>query len=445
MISVAEEVSELLMYDTTAERHVIAGVFLIPSQLAEVGAIVSAEDFSAVHGDVFAAILRVSANGAMPDVGTCLTDLKRFPPPNDTSWAHFLAEMFDPQLWGVNAVYHAKVVQGYAKRRKVREVIGAMHGAMSDKSVTAIESVNEVESIWRESGITDIAAGSDVIPSLSEASQAIRDHLDGRLDVHKCIATGLTDLDYALNGGVHAGSLTVIAAQSGMGKTALGLNIARKAAESGTVLYVSVEMSRVEMLERLVASESEVLYTLIRKGLVPGPSRQKIDESLAVLESLPIRMPSQKAPTVEEIGTWARRYQGGEGLALVVVDYVQILKPSHGHEKNNREQVVNHFALSLKQLASELGVPVLTMSQLNDQGEVRDSRAIEHHADFVLLAEVAEKANSEGLHEAQIRIKKGRSVEKCAVDVWWEGRFVRFMSRQGISEADNFVPAQRDF
>jgi replicative DNA helicase len=426
-------------YDDTAERHVIAGLLLFPSQFAQVRDLVSPEEFSGFNGIVFAAICETSRDGALADVGTIISHLKRSAPhdePRD-SWVVFFQDMFDPQLWGVNAPYHARVVRNLAKKRKAQELVDAMGAALSDRFSSPLEAMNELDSLWREAAIGDLANADSSLPTLGQAGQSILDFVHGRGDPVSPISTTLADLDRALNGGLFPGRFTVLAAETGKGKSTLALQIARAAAKVGAVLYVSVEMGRRELLERLVSSEANVAYSVLQTGALTDDGVHRTEKAIAKLTALPIFVPEQAAPTAEEISSWARRYRDTDDLRLVVVDYLQILKISKGREKDTREQQVGQSAIVMKQIAAELNVPVLAMSQLNEGGNVRDSRAIEHHADTLLVIEPDEKPPAgDGLVDVTIHVRKGRNTGRSATTVAWEPRFVRFKN----AAARNFNP-----
>ena len=212
-----------------------------------------------------------------------------------------------------------------------------------------------------------------------------------------------------MNGGLYPGRLTIIAGKSGKGKSSLGLQIARHAANLGTVLFVSVEMSRRELFERgeLLAAEAGVSYRAIQTGVLSAEGKTRCEEKLEVLTQLPIRIPEQRAHTAEDVCAprWARRFHESGDLVLVAVDYIGILRVSK--YTSNREQQVNHSTILLKQLAAELRVPVLAMSQVNDAGEVRDSRAVEHHCDSLLFVEPSEERRQDGLVDLTITVRKG--------------------------------------
>ncbi len=266
------------------------------------------------------------------------------------------------------------------------------------------------------------------------------------------VDTGFADLD-EITGGLHDGELIIIAARPSMGKTALALNIAEYAATNLHVstLVSSLEMSAIELADRLLCSSARVDSHRLRSGRATMEERKKLIESAAVLTQSPLFLDDSPSRTVLEISAVARRLKRTQKLGLIVIDYLQLIEPDN--PKDNRQEQVARIARRLKGMARELNVPVVCLAQLNRQAEqtrdnlprlshLRESGAIEQDADVVMFVhreeyylspEEREKERQDGnprglLGQAQIIISKQRNGPTGDVKLHWKHEFTRFES-----------------
>ena len=209
--------------------------------------------------------------------------------------------------------------------------------------------------------------------------------------------TGFTDLD-KLTGGLHRSEFVVLAARPSMGKTALATNIAENVAIEAQVpvLFVSLEMARIELAQRLLCSQGSIDGSKFRSGFLSGDDRKKLVEASAKLSQAPLFIDDTPSRTVTEIAAAARRLKRKKKLGLVVIDYLQLIQPDD--PRDPRQEQVAKMARRLKGLARELQLPVLCLAQLNRQVEttgqeehrprlshLRESGAIEQDADVVMF------------------------------------------------------------
>lgn len=257
------------------------------------------------------------------------------------------------------------------------------------------------------------------------------------------LSTALRDLD-DITGGLHPGQLVVIAARPGVGKSALGLDLARAAAVEQHVpaLLVSLEMTAREIVQRLLSAEMQIELGHLRGGLSEG---EKADlagrgDELAQLAAAPLWFADKPNQTLAEIRSTARRLHRQIGLGLLVVDYLQLIPAGTGRVENRQVQVAE-LSRGLKLLAKELGIPVVAMSQLNRASEaradkrpqlsdLRESGAIEQDADVVILIHREELSDpsSSRLGEADLIIAKHRNGPTGVVLTAFQGHFSRFCS-----------------
>ncbi|MFH1924636.1 MAG: DnaB-like helicase C-terminal domain-containing protein, partial [Planctomycetota bacterium] len=208
------------------------------------------------------------------------------------------------------------------------------------------------------------------------------------------IPTGFVDLDL-LTGGLHKSELVILASRPSMGKTALALNIAEHAAIDvrTTTLIVSMEMSRLELAQRMLCSLGKIDGSKFRSGFISSREREKLVEVSEKFSTAPLFIDDTSSRTIAEIAACARRLREAK-LGLVIVDYLQLIQPDNS--KDPRQEQVAKISRRLKGLARELAVPVLCLAQLNRQVEasrdnrpklshLRESGAIEQDADIVLL------------------------------------------------------------
>jgi replicative DNA helicase len=264
-------------------------------------------------------------------------------------------------------------------------------------------------------------------------------HSVGGVDTH------FTDYD-SMSGGLHNGELVILAARPSMGKTAFALNVAENVALLGhaPVLFVSLEMSGIELADRLLCSVARVNGHKLRNGSITQEDRKRLVEKAVEISGAPLYVDDSPSRTVSEIAAVARRIRQREkALGLIVVDYLQLIEPDN--PKDPRQEQVAKIARRLKGLAREAGVPVLCLAQLNRQAEegkdhrprlshLRESGAIEQDADVVMFVHREEYYHrgdeaSQYAGQAEIIIAKQRNGPIGEVELTWEKEFTRFQDR----------------
>lgn len=260
------------------------------------------------------------------------------------------------------------------------------------------------------------------------------------------VPTGLSELDRELHG-LQKSDLILIAARPAMGKTSFALNLASNAAIRGhvPVAIFSLEMSVSQLVSRLISSEMLINSEHLRTGELDDEDWEKIAASLNSLGEAPIYLNDSTNVTVSDIRAKCRRLKLEKGLGLIVIDYLQLMQ---GTRSENRQQEVSDISRSLKILAKELDVPIITLSQLSrspDQradhrpmlSDLRESGAIEQDADIVLFLYRDEIYNpdSEQKNIAECIIAKHRNGSTGTVKMYWAGKYTRFMNLDKQHEA----------
>jgi replicative DNA helicase len=243
--------------------------------------------------------------------------------------------------------------------------------------------------------------------------------------------------------GFRPGQLIIVAARPGAGKSAYAMNVARKVAEKSNVLVFSLEMSRSELIQRLVYTEARIDSRMVRRGQLREKDWTKLAGSWSTLNSLKLVIDDTSYLTPLEIRAKARRVKADSGLGMVIVDYVGLMDPSNKRENTNQD--LSEIMKSLKGLSKELSVPVLALSQLSRNTErreahrpqlsdLRDSGSLEQTADVVLFLyrDCMYAPTDTNMEEAEIIVAKQRSGPTGIVPV----RFIR-----EYTEFSNPLPA----
>lgn len=196
------------------------------------------------------------------------------------------------------------------------------------------------------------------------------------------LPTGLETLD-TLTGGLHARELTVVAGATSSGKTALGLQMAYESLRRGTPVAVySLEMGGDELAKRLFARESGIDGVTIRNGKLVGHQLSRLTSACETVGKMPLYVRDRCDMSISQIRADARRMHAAHGVKLILVDYIQLVAPDKASDTRERE--VASISRGLKQMAKELAIPVVALSQTNKQGELRESQAIGQDSDCVL-------------------------------------------------------------
>ena len=340
----------------------------------------------------------------------------------------YLAEVMQSVATAAHAVYYAEIVRDKATLRSLihssTEILRESYDGSLEPREMLARAEQKIFAILDNRGAGDL---EDIGSILQDALMRI----DARMKNEHAIGgieTGFTDLD-VMTGGLHGSELVILAARPSMGKTALALNIAEFVSMKARqpTLFVSLEMSSVELADRMLCSIAEVNGQRLRNGTISNDDRRRLVEKAADLSQAPLFVDDTPSRTITEIAAASRRLKRKAGLSLVVIDYLQLIEPDNA--KDPRQEQVAKIARRLKGLARELKVPVLCLAQLNRQAEatkdnrprlshLRESGAIEQDADVVMFIH----------REEVLRLQRGRAGTS--------GRSGRVDPRQTAQRAD---------
>jgi replicative DNA helicase len=423
-----------------AEQGVLGSVIIAPEVLDEIVAIVRPEDFlDERHGMIYRAMRdRLDLNKRI-DVTLLVDELQRRKQFDAVGGAAYLAKLARAVPHAAHAAYYANIVREKATYRALIQIGTTIIRDAYDESDDAKQQANNAEqAIFEVVNAHTAKETTTIATALQEEMDLIDARCSGK--VARGVRTGFSEFD-ALTGGMQAGQLLILAARPSMGKSALALNIALNVAmeEEQPVLFVSLEMPQVDLMDRVIASVGGISLHRIRNGSLSPDDRASVRATMGNLHSASFYLNDQAGLTLTEISAEARRCRrkAKRPLGLIVIDYLQLIEPDN--QKDPREQQVAKISRRLKLLAKQLECPVLCLAQLNRQTEtakdnkprlshLRESGAIEQDADVVMFVHreeyYAETEDNRG--KAQILIAKQRSGPIGEANLVWRKEFTRF-------------------
>ena len=438
-----ELLSRQMPQSTEAEQAVIGSMLIDPECVPTVIEQLRPEDFYIEENRrIFETIYSMFNHAIRIDAVTVLDQLKSAGFYDDAGGRAYLMQLMELTPTSANVREYASIVRDKSMLRAI-----AIAGAEIERLALSEEgSASELAEL-AEQKIYNVRQGRE-IKGLSHIKSVIMDlyeQLDERSrsdsDISG-ISTGFRDLDYALTG-LNKSDLILVAARPGMGKTAFALNIALNAAKASKkdVVVFQLEMSKDQLASRFLASEALIESQKLKTGNLGEDDWIKIARATNALAKTKIYVDDNPAITVAEIKAKCRRL--GDGLGLIVIDYLQLMQS--GKKNDNRTQEVAEISRSLKIMAKELNVPVVCLSQLSRAAEqraekkpilsdLRESGAIEQDADIVMFIYRDDYYNDESEHKnvAEIIIAKNRHGATGSVYLQWIGQYTTFSSQDRI-------------
>ena len=409
-------------HNLQAEESLLGAMLLSRDAIVDAVQICGAEDFyKPAHGHVFDAVTRLYSQGEPVDPVTVADELRRADLLEAVGGPTTLATLQANTPAISNAGGYAKIVEEHALLRRLIGVAGEIAELGYDVPDDVSAAVDRAETMVFQVAQRRV---TDTTKPLRELLSASLDRLEALYDRGEAITgvpTGFTDLDERLSG-LQPSNLVIVGARPAMGKTSFALNIAAHAAVEAhvPVLVFSLEMSHLEITQRLICAEARVEATRMRNGRLQDSDWTKISHAIGRLGEAPIFIDDNPMITVMDIRAKARRLKSREGLGLVVVDYLQLMSGRSNAE--NRQVEISEISRGLKILARELEVPVVALSQLSRQlemradkrpqlADLRESGALEQDADVVMFLYRDEVYNQESPDRgtAEVIVSKHRS------------------------------------
>ncbi len=409
-------------HDLDAERAILGAILLCPAVLTTVGERLQEADFyDSRHQAIFSAMCRLENAGGAIDHIVVSEELRREGLLGKVGGNAAVAELMEAVATAANVTTHCRVVQEKARRRALRQMAFDLFTRSTDEQEPLDALIDQAEQTVFRGQDSDQA--SSRIPTAQLVNERLQ-HLETLYKSQKTftgIPTGFVALD-RLTAGLQPGTLNIIAARPSMGKTALALSIAAHVAlhEQLPVQIFSLEMSKEELVDRLFALTAQIDLHAIRTGTVSSAGWFRLADAAGQLSNAPLHIDDSGSVTMAQLRRRARRAKAKTGMALMIVDYLQLMTPSLRGE--SRQQEISDMSRALKLLAKELSVPIVALSQLNrkpeDRGDhrpmlsdLRESGAIEQDADLVAFIYRDEVYNPESLDKgiAEILVRKHRS------------------------------------
>ena len=423
-----------------AEQAVLGSMLIDPDCIKDVMDKLRPEDFYLrANRDIFETIYHMFVYSRPIDGVTVAGEMEKTGVYNDNT-RDYLLQLMDVTPTSANVMEYVQIVLDKSLMRQVASAAGSISAMVLDGAGDAgamLEAAEQkVYAIRRGRSAQNMVPVSmvleDVMAHLAELTASGGKTLPG-------LSTGLSAVDAKING-LNKSDLLLLAARPGMGKTSMALNVALSAArESGkTVAIFSLEMSKEQLVTRLIASEGLVENTRLVTGNLRESDWQRIAEAASSLSRMDIRIDDNPLLTVADMNAKCRRM---DNLGLVVIDYLQLMTSAggKGYSGENRQQAVSDISRMLKIMAKELQVPVLCLSQLSRANEKRDDKrpmlsdlresgAIEQDADIVLFLYRDDYYNSdsEKRNVAECIVAKNRHGETGKVELRWMPEYTAF-------------------
>lgn len=426
------------LYNSEAERYVLSCLLINPLKIAEASELVPESFFEVRHKEIFRIIRELLDKGDVVDIVTVSEKLRKENLLDKVGGRVYINDLALEAISTANIDYYVKLIAEKAVLRNISKISGNIYELIS--------SGEEYERV--------LDSAQDLFLSLSKNHRSskptifkdfivdVYQGIEGRILNKGCVSgldTGFHDLNY-FTGGLQNSDLVIIAARPSMGKTALALNIAENVAKlhKKPVVYFSLEMSKEQLGQRLLTSISEVNSLKVRNGDLSDSELIKIQNSMAEAAELKLIIDDTPAVTLAEITAKCKELQYNESMGLIIIDYLQLI--GNKKAKENRTQEISDISRGLKNLARELNVPVIALSQLSRAVEqrnckkpvlsdLRESGSIEQDADtvmFIYREEYYEPNSSENKGKAEIIIAKQRNGPVGCFELLFQPQLTRF-------------------
>ena len=427
-------------HNTEAEESVLGGI-LIDNEVAHkiIGSINDTDYYRPAHKKIFSAIQALYAQNEPIDVVTLSSKLRELGVFEEIGGAGYLAELLERVPTAVNAEYHAKLVRDSALKRRLISTCNEISTRGMEPTETPEELLDyaerEIFSLTNSKNKKDMAVIRDIVrDAFTELEKRFENQ--GKMTG---TPSGYTDLD-KMTSGFQPSDLIIVACRPSMGKTSFSLGVTRHAALTARkpVVFFSLEMSKEQIVSRLLAAEAKVDAGRLRSGRLTEQDWARLTRAAGTLADARVYIDDTPALTVLEVRGKARRLRAELGeLGLVVVDYLQIMGTPKG--AHSRENAIAEISRGLKALAKELNAPVLALSQLNRSVEnrqdkrpmmsdLRESGAIEQDADVIIFIhrEIGDDTQQSAATPAEFIVGKHRNGPRGNVKVAWLGQYTSF-------------------
>lgn len=427
-----------------AEASLLGAILIDQDAIVKIADMISGKDFyEARHKHIYEAMNNLYEKHQPIDVLTLSDQLKSTGFLETTGGASYLTELTNFVPTASHVEQYASIVSQKSLRRKLIKASQDIAGMGYDESKSLQELIEEAESRLFEVSQRHVKQDISSLETILSESFDRLDELHKDKGKFRGVATGFRDLDNIL-AGLQKSDLFILAARPSMGKTALALNLAHNVAVKAkqSVLLFSLEMSKEQLVDRMLSMESGVDAWALRTGNLTDADFEKIGHAMGTLSEAQIFIDDSPGITISDLRTKARREAHQRDLGLIIVDYLQLMSGgARFGSESNRVQEISEISRGLKGIARELNVPLIALSQLSRSVEnrspqipqlsdLRESGSIEQDADVVafIYREDYYNPESERAGIVDIFVKKHRNGPTGAVELYFDREKQRFRS-----------------
>jgi len=423
-------------HSAEAEESVLGALLLDKDAVIAIAEFLRPEDFyDDRHKEIFISAIELFEERIPIDVLTVSERLKKRKTLKKVGGAGYLADLVNRVPTAAHVEHYGHIVKEAATKRALMSATARIMEFSMDESLAAPELLDRAESeifSLTQTHLTDTF--TPIKTALAESFDRL-DELHKQAEGLRGVPTGFKDLDDAL-AGMQKSNLLILAARPGVGKTSLALNIAQNLAVKykRPVGFFSLEMSKEELVDRLLVAQADIDAWKLKTGKLDEEDFTKLSNAMGELAEAPLYIDDTPGQTILEMRTKARRLQVESGVELIVVDYLQLAR---SRQLENRVQEVSEISQGLKNLAREIKVPVLTISQLSraveqrgtrkpQLADLRESGSIEQDADVVMFLWREEEDNAENIN---LDIAKHRNGPLRSIKLFFKGDRIKFFGR----------------
>lgn len=450
---------------TDVEEVVLGALMLEKNAFNAVSDILKPEVFyKPAHREIYKAISDLNQRGEAIDIITVKTELESNNKLEIIGGAYYIAQLTSNVGSAANIEFHAKILVEKFIKRELISISSSILTESFEESSDVFDVLNKAEK-----GLYDVAQGS-INRTNAKMSELIREAIQNIEDIGKKenfggVPSGFTNLD-EITSGWQPSNLIIVAARPGMGKTAFAMAMARNAAvDNGIPVAVfSLEMDAIELVYRLISSETGLKSDVFKKGNLDEKQWTQLHTNISKLSDAPIFINDTPSISVFDFRSIARRLKQQHNIGMIIVDYLQLMRGSN-ETKGMREQEISLISRTLKAVAKELRIPIIALSQLSraveSQGgdkipqlsHLRESGSIEQDADLVCFIyrpeyyQILQDENGNSLQGvAQIIIAKNRHGATKTVNLGFAGDQIKFYNLEtegysGFGGSNDFSPA----
>lgn len=434
-----------------AEKALLGSVLLRPDVMHDLSDTISTDSFYAdKHARIYDVMLELFGKGDPIDLLTVSQRLKERELLEQAGGMTYLTDLANTVPSSANVLHYSDIVQKRYMMRRLIESANYIAQIAYDESQDLDELMDKAEKqIFNLTNMPGRQTFTEMGSALGVAYEQIEKN--STEDALPGVPSGFTGLDNLLSG-FQKSDLIILAARPSMGKTAFALNLARNAAidHDASICIFSLEMSDQQLVNRMLSTESKISTKLLKDGLRTDEQFAQLREALGTLSNAKIFIDDKPGNDILKMRSVARRIKAEKGLDMIIVDYLQLMMLPGGTNRDSMVQQVTEISRSLKNLARELDVPVIALSQLSRAVEqrgghprlsdLRDSGSIEQDADIVMFIHREDKLNpdSERKNIADILVEKHRNGPVGRVQLYFKDEWVQFQNidTQHVSMAD---------